>query len=45
MKANFYDFDDTLAVQNWASLAKNELAIFQWNKVLFIASKMPHEIN
>ena len=26
MKANFYDFDDTLAVQNWSSLAKNQLA-------------------
>lgn len=26
MKANFYDFDDTLAVQDWSSLAKNELA-------------------
>jgi len=26
MKANFYDFDETLAVQNWSSLAKNQLA-------------------
>ncbi len=26
MKANFYDFDDTLAIQNWAAIAKNQLA-------------------
>ena len=26
MKVNFYDFDDTLAVQDWSSLAKNQLA-------------------
>ena len=26
MKANFYDFDSTLAVQDWAVLIKNQLA-------------------
>jgi len=26
MKANFYDFDETLAIQNISSLAKNQLA-------------------